>query len=113
MVQVFLIDDHPHMIAAILNPMWSVYMIRCGDQSLYTGISNNVEKRFAVHQSNSSKSAKYLRSRHPLQLVYQAEVGSRSEASRVEILMKKLPKHTKEALVTGMLQLSDAVELQR
>jgi putative endonuclease len=98
------------MIAAIVPAMWSVYMIRCSDQSLYTGISNDVEKRFAVHQSKSPKSAKYLRSRHPLQLVYQAEIGSRSEASRVELLIKKLPKHTKEALVTGEIQLSEVVE---
>ncbi|MEM7772446.1 MAG: GIY-YIG nuclease family protein [Cyanobacteria bacterium P01_E01_bin.6] len=87
--------------------MWSVYIIRCKDQSLYTGISNDVPKRFAVHQSGSSKSAKYLRSRHPLQLVYQAEVGSRSQASRTEMMIKKLPKDKKEALVAGMLELSD------
>ncbi|MDJ0651128.1 MAG: GIY-YIG nuclease family protein [Xenococcaceae cyanobacterium MO_188.B19] len=50
--------------------MWSIYMIRCGDNSLYTGISNDVAKRFAVHQSGNSQSAKYTRTRHPLKLVF-------------------------------------------
>jgi putative endonuclease len=45
--------------------MWSVYMIRCGDNSLYTGISNDVPKRFEVHQSGGAKAAKYTRNRHP------------------------------------------------
>jgi putative endonuclease len=53
--------------------MWSVYMIRCGDNSLYTGISNDVPKRFEVHQSGSVKAAKYTKNRHPLQLVFSAE----------------------------------------
>ncbi|MEB3212209.1 MAG: GIY-YIG nuclease family protein [Leptolyngbyaceae bacterium] len=96
-----------------MDNVWSVYMIRCGDRSLYTGISNNVEQRFAVHQSGSPKSAKYLRSRHPLQLVYQAEIGSRSEASRVELLIKRLPKQTKEALVMGTILLADIVCLTK
>jgi len=64
--------------------MWSIYIIRCGDRSLYTGISNNVPKRFAVHQSGGSQAAKYTRSRHPLQLVFTAEIGNRSQASRAE-----------------------------
>ncbi|MGL5806020.1 MAG: GIY-YIG nuclease family protein, partial [Xenococcaceae cyanobacterium] len=52
--------------------VWSVYIIRCVDNSLYTGISNDVPKRFEVHQSGSIKAAKYTRTRHPLQLVFTA-----------------------------------------
>ncbi|MGB5635426.1 MAG: GIY-YIG nuclease family protein [Waterburya sp.] len=85
--------------------MWSVYMIRCGDNSLYTGISNDVPKRFEVHQSGSTKAAKYTRNRHPLQLVFSAEIGDKSAASRAEYRLKKLSKRSKELLVTGKTSL--------
>lgn len=86
--------------------MWSVYMIRCGDNSLYTGISNNVAQRFAVHQSGNAKAAKYTRNRHPLQLVFSAEIGDRSTASIIEYQIKQLSKRTKEKLVAGETTLS-------
>ena len=87
--------------------MWSIYMIRCGDRSLYTGISNNVAKRFAVHQSRGSQAAKYTRTRHPLKLVFTAEIGDRSAASKAEYHIKQLPKKTKERLVAGKISLSE------
>ena len=82
-------------------------MIRCGDNSLYTGISNNVAKRFAVHQTGSTRAAKYTRYRHPLKLVFSAEIGTRSDASCVEHHLKKLTKKNKEKLVAGTVSLSD------
>ena len=69
--------------------MWSVYMIRCGDNSLYTGISNNVPKRFEVHQSGSPQAAKYTRNKHPLKLVFSAEVGDKSSNSHFEAVTQK------------------------
>ena len=87
--------------------MWSVYIIRCGDNSLYTGISNDVAKRFAVHQSGGSQAAKYTRHRHPLKLVFSQEIGTKSQASRAEYRIKQLPKGTKESLVSGMTSLSN------
>ena len=87
--------------------MWSIYIIRCGDRSLYTGISNDVAKRFAVHQSGNAKSAKYTRTRHPLKLVFTAEIGTKSAASRAEYYIKQLPKKKKESLVAGTIFLSD------
>ncbi|VEP12332.1 conserved hypothetical protein [Hyella patelloides LEGE 07179] len=86
--------------------MWSIYIIRCRDRSLYTGISNNVAKRFAVHQLGNAQSAKYTRTRHPLQLVFTAEIGTRSAASTAEYQIKKLSKKTKELLVAGRISLS-------
>jgi putative endonuclease len=80
-------------------------MIRCGDNSLYTGISNDVPKRFEVHQSGSIKAAKYTRNRHPLQLVFSAEIGDKSAASVAEYRLKKLSKRSKELLVTGKTSL--------
>ena len=86
--------------------MWCIYIIRCGDNSLYTGISNNVTKRFATHQSGNARSAKYTRNRHPLQLVFTAEIGSKSAATRVEYRIKQLTKKKKELLVAGLTSLS-------
>ena len=82
-------------------------MIRCGDNSLYTGISNDVPKRFEVHQSGTAKAAKYTRNKHPLKLVFSAEVEDKSAASRVEYRLKKLSKKSKESLITGKTSLSN------
>lgn len=76
---------------------WYVYMVRCRDESLYTGIATDVERRFAEHQSNSG--AKYLRGRGPLALVLKQRVGHRSRALKIERSIKRLPKHRKETLV--------------
>ena len=86
--------------------MWSIYIIRCGDNSLYTGISNDVPKRFEVHNSGKAQAAKYTRTRHPLQLVFVAEIGDKSAASVAEYRFKKLSKKKKELLVAGKTSLS-------
>jgi putative endonuclease len=69
---------------------WSVYIIRCGDGSLYTGIATDVERRFGEHVSQGPKAAKYLRGRLPLEIVYRKEIGSRSEASKEELRIKRM-----------------------
>ena len=80
---------------------WYVYMLRCWDGSLYTGIATDVERRLAEHQSNDG--AKYLKGRGPLTLVFKHRVGQRSRALKVERHIKRLPKQKKEALVkTGV-----------
>ncbi|MGD8990058.1 MAG: GIY-YIG nuclease family protein [Desulfobacterales bacterium] len=76
---------------------WYVYMLRCRDDSLYTGIATDVERRYAEHQSNQG--AKYLRGRGPLSIVFKHRVGQRSRALKVERNIKRLPKKKKEALV--------------
>ncbi|MGD9057046.1 MAG: GIY-YIG nuclease family protein [Desulfobacterales bacterium] len=76
---------------------WYVYIIRCHDGSLYTGIATDVERRFAEHQSNVG--AKYLRGRGPLKLVFKQRIGQRSRALKVEQGIKRLPKKKKEALI--------------
>ena len=72
---------------------WYVYMLRCGDGSLYTGCTDCVERRLAVHQSG--KGAKYTRSRLPVSLVYQEEAADRSAALRREAVIKKLRRQEK------------------
>ncbi len=78
---------------------WHLYLIRCHDGSLYTGITTNVARRFAEHQGNGDTGAKYLRGRGPLMLVFQKKLGGRSLALRVESKVKKLSKAKKEELI--------------
>jgi putative endonuclease len=79
---------------------WSVYLIRCGDGSLYCGISNDVARRLTEHQSQGPKCAKYLRGRTPLKLFYEREIGTRAKASSEEFRIKKLSRKSKESLIT-------------
>ena len=76
---------------------WYVYMLRCRDGSLYTGYTDDVERRLAVH--NSGKGAKYTRSRLPVTLVYQEEFEDRSAALKREAAIKRLKKVQKEAML--------------
>ena len=78
---------------------WYLYLVRCHDGSLYTGITTNVARRFAEHQENNGAGAKYLRGKGPLMLVFQKKLGSRSLALGVENRVKKLPKVRKEELI--------------
>lgn len=75
---------------------WFVYMLRCGDGTLYTGYTDCVERRLSVHQSG--KGAKYTRSRLPVELVYQEELPDKSCALRREAAIKKLTRGQKLAL---------------
>ncbi|MFQ5983399.1 MAG: GIY-YIG nuclease family protein [Woeseiaceae bacterium] len=74
---------------------WSVYLLRCGDGSLYTGIATDVLRRVAEHEE-SEKGAKYLRGRGPLELVFHQEIGDRSLATKIERRIKQLPRQHKE-----------------
>lgn len=78
---------------------WHVYLIRCGDDSLYCGIATDVSRRFSEHQAQGPKSAKYTRGRHPLKLVFHKPAGNRSEATREEMRIKKLSRKAKQILI--------------
>ena len=78
---------------------WHIYLVRCRDGSLYTGVTTNVARRFAEHQEGDRTGAKYLRGKRPLMLVFQTELGSRSLALAVETKVKKLSKARKEKLI--------------
>ena len=80
---------------------WFVYMLRCADNSLYTGITTDVIRRVDEHNGLGAKGAgaKYTRVRQPVELVYQEQLASRSEAGRREAALKKLSKKDKEKLV--------------
>ncbi len=76
---------------------WFVYMLRCGDGTLYTGITDDVEKRLAAHRAG--KGAKYTRGRGPLELVYTEEQPDKSAALRREIAIKRLTRQEKVKLL--------------
>jgi putative endonuclease len=76
---------------------WFLYIVRCGDDSLYAGVTLDVERRLSEHRDG--KGSKYLRGRGPLQLVYLQEFDSRGAALSAEIGIKKLPRHKKERLL--------------
>ena len=75
---------------------WKLYILRCQDGSLYTGITDDVDRRLAAHRAG--KGAKYTRGRGPLELVYQEFCGSHSHALRRELEIKSLTKTQKIAL---------------
>lgn len=83
--------------------MWYLYLVRCADGSLYTGISTDVERRLAQHRSN--RGARRLRGRGPLQLVFATRLGQRGLAQRVEYRVKRLSRTDKERLVRGEIGL--------
>lgn len=76
---------------------WFVYMLRCGDGTLYTGVTDDVLRRLDAHRRG--KGAKYTRGRGPLELVYQEQVPDKSAALRREYEIKQLPKQEKEGLI--------------
>ena len=76
---------------------WYVYILRCGDGTLYTGITDNVPRRLAVHRSG--RGAKYTRGRGPLELVYTEQVPDKSAALKREIQIKRLRRAEKERLI--------------
>ena len=78
---------------------WFVYVLQCSDNSLYTGITNNLEKRIETH--NKKKGAKYTRARLPVVLKYFERVANKSLAAKREIAIKKLSKAEKIRLISN------------
>jgi putative endonuclease len=76
---------------------WLVYMLECSDNSIYTGITNNLENRLKKHQSGDG--AKYLRGRLPIKIIYKELFINRSEATKREISIKKMSKKEKKILI--------------
>ena len=79
-----------------MDKVWLLYILRCGDGSLYTGIAVDVQARLEMHRSG--KGAKYTRGRGPLELVYTEVCGSHSDALRRELEVKALPAVEKRRL---------------
>ena len=80
-----------------MEQTWKLYILLCGDGTLYTGITVDVDHRFRMHQSG--KGAKYTRGRGPLELLYVEECGTHSDALQREIAIKRLSRQEKMKLI--------------
>jgi len=88
---------------------WHVYLIRCGDGTLYTGVATDVSRRLEQHRRGEGKGAKYLRGRGPLQLVLERTVGPRGVALSVESRIKRLRRSRKEELILRNEQIDELI----
>ncbi len=82
-----------------------VYILRCVDDTLYTGYTVNMQKRLAVH--NAGKGAKYTKMRLPVELVFSHEFAQKQQAQSAEVYIKRLSRKEKLALIAGVLQIED------
>jgi putative endonuclease len=76
---------------------WYVYILRCSDGTLYTGITNDIERRTTAH--NEGCGARYTRSRRPVELVYQEQAESRSKATLREMEIKRMSRKRKMEMI--------------
>lgn len=82
------------------NKLWVVYILRCKDNSLYTGITTDIKKRLSAH--NKGVASKYTRARLPVKLITMSGFMNRKEAMRLEIRIKRMPKAKKIPTLSGM-----------
>jgi len=83
------------------NSSWYVYMVRCADKTLYTGVAKSLAKRIHEHNSDNKFGAKYTRTRRPVSLVYFETCVTRSIACKREAAIKRMSKIEKELLVSN------------
>lgn len=76
---------------------WYVYILRCSDDTLYTGITNDPARRLKAH--NAGTASKYTRTRRPVEMVYQEEAEAKGDALRRELQIKALSRQQKEQLI--------------
>ena len=81
---------------------WSLYILKCSDGSFYTGITNDLERRFKMHQAG--KASRYTRSHGPVEMLYSETCGDRSSALIRECEVKEWPRKKKEAMISGEKQ---------
>jgi predicted GIY-YIG superfamily endonuclease len=83
-------------VSFLSSGMWYVYIVRCADRTLYTGVARDLNARIDVH--NAGRGAKYTRARLPVKLIYQENAADRSAALRREHAIKRLSRAEKRAL---------------
>jgi len=92
-------------------PLFSLYIVRCADGTLYTGIAADVARRLAEHEQGD-RGAKYLRGKGPLEVVFEEAAGDRAAASRLEYRVKRLSRSQKLELISGRRRLEDLLDDQ-
>ena len=83
------------------DPIWYVYILRCADGSLYTGVAKNLARRLDQHNGDDRLGARYTRGRRPVTLVYAEAAPDRAAACRREHAIKRLDRRSKQALAAG------------
>jgi putative endonuclease len=78
---------------------WQVYLVKCADGTLYTGVAADLERRLLQHNGELAGGPKYTRGRRPVQLLWCADAGNRSEAQQREAAIKNLPRAEKLKLL--------------
>jgi putative endonuclease len=81
---------------------WYLYVVRCNDNTLYTGITTDIKRRLREHNENN-RGAKYTRTRRPVELIYWIKYENRSEASKAEAKFKKLSRKKKDKAISEYL----------
>lgn len=78
---------------------WTVYIVRCADDTLYTGIAKDAARRVEEHNSDDQLASRYTRTRRPVALVYQKRVATRSAALKYEYRIKQMSREEKEEMI--------------
>ncbi len=80
---------------------WLLYILKCNDGTFYTGVTNDLQRRFSMH--SKGKAARYTRTRRPVALIYQEKCSDRAQALVRECAVKSFSRKKKEELVAGVL----------
>ena len=91
----------PALEPAPADTSFWVYVVRCADATLYTGVARDVEKRLAEHNGTGTRGARYTAARRPVALVYKARFENRSRAQQEEARIKALSRHDKQILIAS------------
>jgi putative endonuclease len=94
----------PILCAILRGVRWCVYLLKCGDGSLYAGITNDLKKRLRAHRDG--RGARYTRGRGPLKVVHVEKAKDRAAASRREYELKQMPRRKKLLLIAAALVLA-------
>ncbi len=86
---------------------FAVYILQCSDKTLYTGITNDIDRRLLEHNENNKKGAKYTKTRRPVKVIYTKYYKNRSEAQKNEIKIKKMSRKMKISLIKDSMQKND------
>ncbi len=86
---------------AVASKRWHVYIVRCADDTLYSGVAIDVARRVAEHNGTGRRGARYTRARRPVRLVYQASAANRSVACKREYAIKQLSRRDKLRLIAA------------
>ena len=89
---------------------WFVYILRCGNGALYTGVTTDVARRLGEHEQKGRLAARFTRAFAPVELVYSCRAGSKSLAYRLEYRIKRLAREKKEFIVSSSLSRQQLIE---